>query len=190
MLSSLAQALNDVPLQPGKEYQVLAVSFDKDDTPELARQAKKNYFKLITRDFPQNHWRFLTAKQEEIDVLLNSFGYRLKRKGPGLFIHPNVLIAISPDGQIIRYLYGLHFLPFDIGMALTEAAEGTPHISVRKILSYCFDYDSKSKTYVFKSFQFAAILIVSVLGIFLFFLLRKGNKTAGECKEVEKGSPK
>jgi protein SCO1 len=184
MLASLAQALNDVPLQPGEEFQVLAVSFDTDDTPEKAKQAKENYFKLITREFPQEHWRFLTAGQKEIDELLNLFGYRVKRQGPGLFIHPNVLIAISPDGQIIRYLYGLDFLPFDIGMALTEAAAGTPHISVRKILSYCFDYDSKNKTYVFKSFQFAAILIILVLGIFLFFLLRKGNKPGSKRNKV------
>lgn len=183
MLASLAQAINDIPLQPGRDYQVLAVSFDAEDTPKKAREAKANYFKLITRDFPQENWRFLTGGQKEIDRLLASIGYRLQKTGPGMFIHPNVLLAASPDGRIIRYLYGLRFLPFDLGMALTEAAAGTPHMSVRRILSYCFDYDAESKSYVFKSFRVAAISIILVLGIFLFFLLRKGNRSKEAAKK-------
>ena len=188
MLASLAQALNDVPLQPGQEYQVLAISFDAEDTPQKAREAKTNYFKLITRDFQQEDWRFLTGGQQEIDALLASIGYRLQKTGPGMFIHPNVLLAASPDGRIIRYLYGLRFLPFDLGMALTEAAAGTPHMSVRRILSYCFDYDAESKSYVFKSFQLAAISIILLLSIFLFFLLRKGNRSKTNADEVKKGN--
>jgi protein SCO1/2 len=188
MLASLAQAVNDVPLEPGRDYQVLAVSFDPEDTPEKAREAKANYFKLITRDFPQENWRFLTGGQKEIDALLASIGYRLQKTGPGMFIHPNVLLAVSPDGRIIRYLHGLRFLPFDLGMALTEAAAGTPHMSVRRILSYCFDYDAESKSYVFKSFRVAAIAILLLSGIFLFFLLRKGNRSKTHSEEVKKGN--
>ncbi|MBW1897835.1 MAG: SCO family protein [Deltaproteobacteria bacterium] len=176
MLASLSQAVNDVPLVPGEDYQILALSFDAEDTPEVARQAKENYFKLITKKFPRGKWRFATGRQKEIDSMMNALGYRLKKTGPRMFIHPNVLIVIAPGGQIIRYLYGMRFLPFDIGMALTEAAKGTPHMSVRRILSYCFDYDSKSKTYVFKSFRIAAISIILLLAVFLFFLLRKSRK--------------
>jgi protein SCO1/2 len=176
MLASLSQAVNDVPLVPGKEYQILALSFDAEDTPETAGKAKENYFKLITKKFPHEEWKFVTGRQKEIDLMMNALGYRLKKTGPKMFIHPNVLIIIAPDGQIIRYLYGMNFLPFDIGMALTEAAKGTPHISIRRILTYCFDYDSKSKTYVFKSFRIAALSILLLLTVFLFFLLRKGKK--------------
>jgi len=184
MLASLSQAVNDVPLAPGKDYQILALSFDAEDTPEVARQAKKNYFKLLTKKFPREEWRFLTGRQKEIDSMMNALGYRLKKTGPKMFIHPNVLIVIAPDGQIIRYLYGMKFLPFDIGMALTEAAKGTPHMSIRRILTYCFNYDSKSKTYVFKSFQITAISIILVLAVFLFFLLRKSKKDSGSENRI------
>jgi len=184
MLASLSQAVNGVPLTPGKEYQILALSFDAEDTPEVAGQAKENYFKLLTKEFPREEWKFLTGRQKEIDLMMNALGYRLKKTGPKMFIHPNVLIVIAPDGQIIRYLYGMRFLPFDIGMALTEAAKGTPHMSIRRILTYCFDYDSKSKTYVFKSFRITAISIILVLAVFLFFLLRKSKKNSGSGNRI------
>ena len=175
MLASLASAINDVPLTPGENYQVLAISFDKQETPELAREAKKNYLKLIQKDFPEDQWKFLTGDRKSIHGLLHGLGYRLKKTGPHMFIHPNVMVVLSPAGKIIRYLYGIYFLPFDIGMALTEASKGTPQLSIRRVLTYCFDYDSEKKTYVFKAFRIVAVTIILVLAVFLFYLLRKGK---------------
>ncbi|MGD2151437.1 MAG: SCO family protein [Desulfobacterales bacterium] len=175
MLASLASAINDVPLTPGENYQVLAISFDEQETPELAREAKKNYLKLIQKDFPEDQWKFLTGDRKAIHGLLHGLGYRLKKTGPHMFIHPNVMVVLSPAGKVIRYLYGIYFLPFDIGMALTEASKETPQLSIRRVLTYCFDYDPKKKTYVFKAFRIVAVTIILVLAVFLFFLLRKGK---------------
>jgi protein SCO1/2 len=173
MLASLASAINKVPLIPGKNYQVLAISFDDQETPELAREAKKNYLKLIEKNFPEDQWKFLTGDRQAIHELLNGLGYGLKKTGPHMFVHPNVLVVLSPTGKVIRYLYGVYFLPFDIGMALTEASKETPQLSIRRVLTYCFDYDPKKKTYVFKAFRIVAVTIILVLAVFLFFLLRK-----------------
>jgi protein SCO1/2 len=115
----------------------------------------------------------LTSGEESIRSLTDALGFKFKRTGPHMFIHPNVLIALAPDGTIIRYLYGPRFLPFDIGMALTEAAKGTPGLSIRKLLTYCFDYDPESKSYVVRSFRFLALGIVVLLGILFFFVVRK-----------------
>jgi protein SCO1 len=175
MLASLASAINQVPLTPGENYQVLAISFDAQETPELAREAKKNYLKLIEKDFPEDQWKFLTGDRKAIHGLLHGLGYGLKKTGPHMFIHPNVLVVLSPAGKVIRYLYGVYFLPFDIGMALTEASRETPQLSIRRMLTYCFDYDPKKKTYVFKAFRIVAGTIILVLAVFLFFLLRKGK---------------
>jgi protein SCO1/2 len=187
MLASLASAIKEVPLAPGEEYQVIAASFDVEDTPDVARHAKANYVNMLGKDFPGEQWKFLTSTQENIDMFLNDLGYRLKRLGSHAFIHPNALIVISPDGKIIRYLYGLDFLPFDIGMALTEADKGTPHLSIRRMLTYCFDYDSKSKTYIFKSFRVSAVVIMLALAGFLFFLLRKKNTRQIKDKKYPEG---
>ena len=75
MLANLALALNDVPMDPGESFRIIALSFDADDTPAIAHRAKKNYFGLINREFSEAHWRFLTGDQKEIDRLLQQLGY-------------------------------------------------------------------------------------------------------------------
>ena len=89
------------------------------------------------------------------------------------FVHPNVLIVCDRNGKIIRYLYGVRFLPFDIGMAISEAQSGTPSISVRKVINYCFSYDPEEKRYVFHTFRVAAIVVLIFLGLFYVFFLRR-----------------
>jgi protein SCO1/2 len=178
MLANLAQAINKTPLELGKDYRVLAFSFDEEDEPELALHAKKNYTKILKKGLPAEEWIFLTGDKESIRSVTDGMGFRFKKTQQNLFVHPNVLLALAPDGTMIRYLYGPSFLPFDIGMALTEAAKGTPGLSVRKLLTYCFDYDAESRSYVFKSFRLLAVGILILLLAFFFFVLRKGKRTA------------
>jgi protein SCO1/2 len=173
MLANLAQATHKVPLDLGEDYAILAVSFDEEEEPPLALAAKRNFTKIARSGLAPEDWRFLTGEAGAIRSLTDSIGFRFKRTGDHLFIHPNVLVALAPDGTIIRYLYGPRFLPFDIGMALTEAAKGTPGLSIRRLLTYCFDYDPERKSYMLRSFRLLALGILAALGIFFFLLVRK-----------------
>jgi protein SCO1/2 len=173
MLGNLAAAMNDVPLVPGRDFRVLCLSFDVADDPSIALQAKKNYFKIIKKGFPDGDWKFLTGDITNIRRFTDAAGYHFKKSGRHDFIHPNVLIVLSRGRTIIRYLYGPVFLPFDIGMALTEATRGTPAISVRKLVSYCFSYEPKNKSYSFRAVQILSLGIFLIVGIVMFFLLRK-----------------
>lgn len=173
MLANLAQAINQAPLELGEDYGVLAFSFDEEEGPELALAAKRNFASTLREDLPQEEWRFLTGDERNVLAVTEALGFRFKRTGQHMFIHPNVLIALAPDGTIIRYLYGPRFLPFDMGMALTEAAKGTPGLSIRRLLTYCFDYDPESRSYVVRSFRFLALGIIVLLGVFFLFLVRR-----------------
>jgi protein SCO1/2 len=175
MLGNLAAALNEVPLKPGEDFRVISLSIDPEDDQASALQSKKNYFKIIKRDFPEYNWKFMYSSQANIRRLTDSMGYHYKKVGWHNFVHPNVMIVISRDGTIIRYLYGPLFLPFDIGMALTEASKGTPSISIRKLLSYCFSYEPETRTYAFNAVRIIVLGIVATIGVILFFLLRKRN---------------
>jgi protein SCO1/2 len=173
MLGNLAEAINRVPLELGEDYGVLALSFDEEEGPGLALEAKANHSKVLKGDLALEEWRFLTGEKGNILSFTDAIGFKFKKMGEHSFVHPNVLVALAPDGTIIRYLYGPRFLAFDIGMALTEAAKGTPGLSIRKLLTYCFDYEPKSRTYVFRSFRLLALGIITLLLVFLFFVLRK-----------------
>ncbi len=181
LLSNLSMALNDVTFTPGKSYRVLAFSFDEEEGPKDSKNAKKNYFNLLKKDFPESEWRFLTGNRKNIFALARAIGFKFKKLASHSFVHPNILLCVAGDRKIIRYLYGPDFLPFDISMAIAEAERGAPGISIKKIVSFCFDYDPKGKRYVFKTFKISGILIISLLAGFIFFLVRKKPSDSTSC---------
>ncbi len=175
--ADLAKALNEVDQVPGHDFHIITVSFSDDENETDAATAKKNYSNLIKRDFPLDKWTYLTGDQENIRKLTDSLGYYFIKKAPHQYVHPSALVVLSKDGKIIRYLYGPNFLPFDIGMALSEAEKGTPGISIKRgVLSFCFDYDPAKKTYAFKLFRITGTVVLIVLLGFIIFLLRPSKR--------------
>jgi protein SCO1 len=175
LLANLALALASVPQAPGRDYRVLALSIDDEDTPATALQAKRNYVKTSGGKLDES-WKFLVGDNDSIKKFTAALGFRFKKTARHEFAHPNVLIALAPGVTIIRYLYGPSFLPFDIGMALTEAGRGTPELSVRKLVSYCFVYDGEGKTYVFTAVRILGLGSLLALAIVMAFLLRKRGR--------------
>ncbi len=176
--ADLAKALNRVDQPPGEAFNIITLSFSDDEDPSHALAAKKNYANLIQRDFPLENWFYLTGDEENIRRVTDSLGYYFVKKKPHEYIHPNAMVVLAGDGKIIRYLYGPGFLPFDLGMALTEARKGEPGVSIkRRVLSFCFDYDSENNTYVFRLFRITGTVILLLLAGFVVFLVRPGKKT-------------
>ncbi len=176
MMSSLSMVIKDLKSHEWGDYRAIAVSFDTDDTPEISAAAKRTYLNLLSKDYPEEHWRFLTGNQMAINHLLMSTGYKVEKVRKNLFNHPNAMIIVSGEGKIIRYMYGTRFLPFDVGMALMEAEKGRPGVSIKKILTYCFEYDPDERRYTFRFIRIFGTLIPILLFGFYFFFLRKGNK--------------
>lgn len=166
--SSLANVLPDISLKPGEDYQVISASFDEYDTPDIAKSKKSNFMAAMDYKFPEDHWKFLTSDKENIKKLMDFIGFKFKRAGKD-FIHSVVVVAVSTDGKIVRYVYGTRILPFDLTMSLVEAQKGEVGLSVKRVLSYCFSYDPSGKRYVFNVMKVSGTLILS--GLFIMFLV-------------------
>lgn len=179
LLYNLAGALNQLSSEPGKEYQVLAVSFDETEKPPLALEKKKLYLKMIEKPFPEEAWRFLTGEEENIRKLTEAIGFRFKREGKA-FQHPVSLAILSPDGKITRYMYGTDVLPFDLKMAILEASEGRIGPTVSKVLRFCFSYDPKGRKYVFNTLKVTGIVTLAFALSFILFLVSKGKRRPGK----------
>lgn len=175
MLSSFASILGEVKLEPGKDIRLIAVSFDEFDTPEMAAQKKHQYLNAIQAPYPPEDWLFLSGDRQTIVRAMNAMGYGFKRVD-NLFAHPSVVLAVAPDGKIVRYLYGTNFLPFDIEMAASEAARGRTGVSVKRLLAYCFNYDPEGKRYVFDFMRVAGYSIGGFAFLLLMGLLIAGKK--------------
>lgn len=175
LMSSIAEVLRKVDMKAGEEFAVITVSFDVTDTPKLAAEKKKNYFNTLPPDFPEAGWRFMTADSANIAALTNAVGFKYVKEG-NLFVHSAALVALSPEGKIVRYLYGLYYLPFDFKMAMLEASEGRVGPTVSRVLLYCFSFDPEGRKYVFNITRVAgAAGLVSVLALAL-GLTVKGRK--------------
>ena len=121
-LSHLTDAVNRSSFTPGKDFNLIAFSFNDQDDPAKAKAAKDNYLRLLPETFPKESWKFLTGSKEDILALTSSIGYRFDQRKDGTFIHPSALVAVAADGMIIKYVYGA-FISGDVDMAIFEKGE-------------------------------------------------------------------
>jgi protein SCO1/2 len=178
-LSNLATALKDLSFQPGKDYRVIAFSFNDVENFKVASNAKANYLKIVGDDFPPSEWRFLTGGKENIKKVTDSLGFRFQKMNDTTFIHPSALMTVSAEGQIIRYVYG-SFLAGDIDMALYDAERKTPSLSVKRLLAFCFNYDPDANKSIFQTIKVVVVgLFIVVLSFVFFFFKKKGQRKKG-----------
>lgn len=174
----LARVLPDMKLVPGKDYRVISLSFDERETPERAAKSKRMYQATMKGAFPEGNWTFLTGDADQIKKLTEAAGYRFQRQGND-FMHPVVSLVVAGDGMIVRYLYGTHFLPKDVTLALIEARQGRVGTTISRVVSYCFDFDPEKKSYQFNLLRVSATVIIFCVLLFLLFLIFGGKKGGG-----------
>jgi len=181
LLNELAKTVDHVKHNtPGKDFNLVTVSFDPSETPDMAKTGRVNLLKRMKRKMPLDTWRFLTGEQPQIKRLADAVGFRYRRsKGDGNFDHAGTVIFVSKTGKIVRYLSGVELLPFDLEMAINDAREGTPRTVFQRIQNLCFGYDPDAKTYTLMVNRI--VLFVTLLGAGIFALvlfLRRGRKPA------------
>lgn len=169
LLDGVAEVIDKMDLELGKDYQVITISFNPDDTPALGVAKKKNYVAQITRELnTRDHWIWLTGDSSNIQTITNAMGFHFKREGVD-FAHSAAIMIVSPKGKITRYLYGTYFLPFDAKLAIIESSEERSSPTINKVLKFCFSYDAEGRRYVFNITKITGALVFS--GAFAFFLV-------------------
>ena len=177
----LARVLPQLKLKPGDDFQVISISFDETETPELASRSRSTYMAAMNNAIDPQGWRFLTGDINQIKALTGSIGFRFQRVGAD-FMHPVSLVIVSPEGKIVRYLHGTHIVPKDLTLALYEAQAGRVGTTIRKVVQYCFSFDPEQKTYVLNLLRISATVILLTLGAFLAFLILTGKKKGKTAK--------
>ncbi len=171
----------------GKRYQILSISFDAKETPDLAAAKKETYMKLYGREGAASGWHFLTADQGTVTAITQSLGFKFRwDEATKEWAHASAAVVITPTGTISRYLPGIMFNPQDIKLALNEATEGKIGGFVDNLVLYCFKYDPHQSKYTLAAFNLvklggAVMVLVMVLWLLpVWIRSRKGrNKSAG-----------
>ena len=174
-LVAVVDIFDTIDLEPAEDFQVITVSFDVRDTPELARAWKQKHLKMIKRRILPSSWRFLTGTSASVKALTDAVGFSYQRRGED-FVHPTALIVVSPEGKVTRYVYGLRYLPFDVQMAVAEASQGLVRPTIAKVLRVCFSYDPDSRRYVFRLTQVVELVTLFSTAVFISIVIFAGRK--------------
>lgn len=179
VLNGLTKGLKNMPFQPGREYDVVSVTIDPKEDTALAKDKRESVLDELGPVKGGQGWYFHTAAEADIKKLAEAtgFGYRWD-EATKQWAHAAVIILISPEGKISRYLYGIEFPPGDLRLGLLEASEGKVGSTVDRILLFCFHYDSEAKGYVLfarNMMKLGGALTLVTLGTFLLVLRRRGG---------------
>ncbi|MBN2746612.1 MAG: SCO family protein [Bacteroidales bacterium] len=166
LMNGVSDAVKQTEMVLGTEYDVLTVSFAPAENYEVASEKKQHYAKINSSQDIEHGWRFLTGDSANIARLLNQTGFKVKKVGDQ-YIHPGALIVLSPERKITRYLNGEYYNPFDLKLALIEAAAGRSGPTINKVLNYCFSYDPEGKKYVFNITKVAGSAIIFLAALLL-----------------------
>lgn len=176
-LNSLLGTLNDVDLTVGVDFDVLTISFDPSEGPDLALLKKNGLIGAYTRGGAETGWRFLTGSANSITKLTEAVGYKYRWiEEQKDWAHGTPIMFITPEGRISRYLYTLPYPARDVRIALMEASEGRVGTTIEKFLLWCLHYNNKEGRYtadVMKLMRLCGALMVAGLGATLFVLWRR-----------------
>jgi protein SCO1/2 len=180
-LNGLVDAARRIDWTAGDEFQILTVSFNPDEGPELAEVKKRGYLQSYGREDAADGWHFLTGSKDNIDRLCDAvgFGYRYDEK-TGEYAHSSSIIFLTPEGRVSRYMHDVQFNPNDVRLSLVEASQGTIGSPSDKILLFtCFQWDPESGSYApsaMKIMRAGAMLTLLVVVVVLLVLWLRGPR--------------
>lgn len=195
-LNGLVGALEMLKFTPGKDFNVIVVSFDPKDGPALAASQKALYVKRYGRPGTANGWHFLTGPESSIAALTKAVGFGYVRvPGPDgkvdQYAHPSSIELITTEGMISQYYLGVEYSPRDMRAGLVEASHGEIGTPVDLIYTYCYHYDphmAKNSMIVVRIVQLGCMLTVLALGAFILISLRQEAMQGGNVATTKKAN--
>jgi protein SCO1/2 len=172
-------SLRMLSFNPGRDYDVVFISFDDRDTAQMATAKKNTAMEHFRRPETASGWHFLIGSKESIAAVTNAanFHFTFDEKN-NLFAHGSGILLLMPDGRISRYFYGVEFPGRDLRLGLVDASQGKIGTPVDKVLLYCFEYDPSAARYsatILSIMRVGAVLTVAGLLFVILFVRRRDH---------------
>jgi len=193
VISGLSSALGVMSLEPGKDFEILTVSFNPHDTPAIAAAKKAYYLERYKRAGANGGWHFLTGDQPQIDRLTKAAGFRYAWDAETKqYAHPSGVIVLTPDGRLAKYLFGIEYGPRDLRFAIVEASAGKVGTTVDALLLYCYHYDPMTGRYglvIMRTMRLAGIATVLAILGFIAVMVRRERRQTDRPSHLGPGAP-
>jgi protein SCO1/2 len=177
VLDGTVRAVSGLKATAGKDFDVVAVSFDPRETPEMAREKKAQIVRQYNRPGSEQGWHFLTGSEGDSKALAEAVGFHYSFDNmSNQYVHGAAIILLTPEGKVDRYFYGIAYEPRDVRLGLDEASEGRLGSVTDAVLLYCSHYDPSTGKYglvIMNVLRLAGALTVFALAAFLIVMLRR-----------------
>jgi protein SCO1 len=175
-------ALRMLSFNPGRDYEVVFVSFDPRESPDMAAQKKESAMAHFRRPETASGWHFLTGSKDSIDALTKgaNFRYSFDEKS-NLFAHAAGIMLLTPDGRISRYFYGVEYPARDVRLGLVDASAGKIGTPIDRALLFCYQYDPTTARYsaaVLKIIRLGGVLTILALVVGMLIFRRRDRDIA------------
>jgi protein SCO1/2 len=179
VLNGLVSALGVLNFEAGREFDVVAVSFNPKEGPGLAAQKKAAYIERYGRPQAAGGWHFLTGSQESITRLTEAVGFKYEYDPKiGQFAHGAAIEVLTPKGTIAKYFYGIEYSPRDLRLGVIEAADEHLGTIIDDVLLFCYHYDPSTGKYgadILALVRTSAVATVLAFAVFLTVSLRRDH---------------
>jgi protein SCO1 len=170
LMVEIASVIGKVKYDPGKDYRIISISIDQNETPAMAAQKKRIMMKLINIKIPDSAWTFLTGDSTNIYKLTDAAGFEFKRTYGG-FQHKGVLVFADKTGRIVRYMNpnytrkgDFQILPAAFELSLDDASNGVVKSTIANVLTTCYSFIPKGKdAYILLVVLFVGLLTMTTV---------------------------
>ena len=185
VMEGIAELVNYTEAVPNKDYQIITISIDHNETVRDANKAKNKYTDMIWKPVDPYFWRFFTADSITLRKLTSAVGYEFRGSG-GEFVHTTSSVIVTPKGMISQYFYGTYFNYMHFAMSVEKALNEEEVPTRLKTLKYCYNYKpAKNRSVVLITTIFGMLLIIASVSLFI-GLSYKTGKAYNESKSDRK----
>jgi protein SCO1/2 len=173
----LIEAMQELKFNVGRDFNVIEVSIDPTETPELAASKKKEYLTRYGRPGADGGWHLLTGDQAAIAQLCNEAGFRFKYDPETHeYAHPSGFLVLTPEGRISRYFFGVNFDPEELRTAIIAASHGQRGSIIHQLVLLCCRYNPITGKYgnlILTVLRICGVGTVVLLGWWIAWMCRR-----------------
>jgi protein SCO1/2 len=177
VLDGVVRSVRGLKMTAGDQFDVVAVSFDPRETPEMAAEKKQTYIKDYNRPGSEKGWHFLTGEEASSRTLADTVGFRYSYDSlSNQYAHASAIMILTPEGRVARYFYGIDYPERDVRLGLEEASEGRISSAIDQVLLYCYHYDPSKGKYglaVMNAMRVGGVITVVFLVGFMLIMFRR-----------------
>lgn len=181
ILNGVVRSAKSLKMTAGDEFDVVAVSFDPHETPEMAAAKKAMYMKEYGRPGSEHGWHFLTGAEASSRSLADAVGFHYAYDAlSNQYAHASAIIVLTPEGRTTQYFYGIEYPARDLRLALVEASHNRIGSAIDQVMLYCYHWDPARGKYglvIQNVLQIAGLLTLFSLVTFMLIMFRRDFRT-------------